>query len=81
MSESARYFVALFPSTSDALRAEKALKHQGIPNKLIPVPRHLSSDCGVSLRFKREDFDAAEAAFTASGIRVEGIFPLEEERS
>lgn len=81
MSESARYFVALFPSTSDALRAEKVLKQRGIPNKLIPVPRHLSSDCGISLRFDVEHLDAIRAAFTTSGIRVEGIFPLEEERS
>ncbi|MBN1265020.1 MAG: DUF3343 domain-containing protein, partial [Anaerolineales bacterium] len=28
-------------STSHALRIEELLKQQGIPNKLIPVPRHI----------------------------------------
>jgi hypothetical protein len=45
------YAVALFQSISGALLAEKLLKKRGIAYKLIPVPRHLSSDCGVCLRF------------------------------
>lgn len=43
--------MALFESVSHALRAEKLLKKTGIPCKLIPVPRHISSDCGVCLKF------------------------------
>jgi hypothetical protein len=45
------YGVVLFQSISSALRAEKLLKKQGIAYKLIPVPRHLSSDCGICIRF------------------------------
>ena len=54
--------VVLFPSISHALRAEKLLQAKGIPFRLIPVPRHLSSDCGVCLRFpweQREDVAAS----------------------
>ena len=43
--------VVLFESTSHALRAEKLIKAAQISCKLIPIPRHLSSDCGVCLRF------------------------------
>lgn len=43
--------VVLFESVSQALRAEKIVKAENIPCKLIPVPRQLSSDCGVCLRF------------------------------
>jgi hypothetical protein len=43
--------VALFESVSHALQAEKLVKAQAIACKLIPVPRHLSSDCGICLRF------------------------------
>jgi len=49
------YGVVLFQSISSALRAEKLLKKQGIAYKLIPVPRHLSSDCGICIRFARQD--------------------------
>ena len=47
--------VLLFNSVSHALRAEKILKGKGIPHKLIPVPRQISSDCGVCLRFTPAD--------------------------
>jgi hypothetical protein len=49
------YGVVLFQSISGALRAEKLLKKEGIAYKLIPVPRHLSSDCGVCVRFSSHD--------------------------
>jgi hypothetical protein len=48
--EAEQFSVFLFPSVSHTLKAEKILKGQGIVHKLIPVPRHISSDCGVCLR-------------------------------
>ncbi|KPK96062.1 hypothetical protein AMJ80_02035 [bacterium SM23_31] len=43
--------VVLFYSTSAAIRTEKLIKNSGFKVKLISVPRQLSSDCGISLRF------------------------------
>ena len=40
----------LFHTSNHAFRAEMLLKRAKIPCKLIPVPRHLSSDCGVCAR-------------------------------
>ena len=51
MNGGGEWEVALFLSVHHALRAEKLLKKAEIPCKLIPVPRHLSTDCGVCLRF------------------------------
>jgi hypothetical protein len=48
--EAPPYAVFLFPSVSHALKAEKIIKEKGIDYKVIPVPRHISSDCGVCLR-------------------------------
>ncbi|MDO9585557.1 MAG: DUF3343 domain-containing protein [Syntrophales bacterium] len=45
------YEVALFEPLSHAMRAEKILKEAGVPCKLIPIPRHISSDCGACLKF------------------------------
>jgi hypothetical protein len=42
-------FLLVFNSIHDVLRAEKILKQHKIPNELIPVPRNLSSDCGMSI--------------------------------
>jgi len=45
------YGICLFESVNHALRAEKEVLKKGIPAKLIPVPRSLSSDCGICLRY------------------------------
>jgi hypothetical protein len=57
MMEEKTYVVFLFPSVSYALKAEKILKAAGISHKLIPVPRHISSDCGVCLRVTADQQD------------------------
>jgi len=48
--EEPKYIVYLFPSSNYVMKAEKILKEQGIAHKIIPVPRHIRSDCGVCLR-------------------------------
>ncbi|PKN35133.1 MAG: hypothetical protein CVU61_05565 [Deltaproteobacteria bacterium HGW-Deltaproteobacteria-19] len=56
MTESVEtWWVVLFDSVHHAMQAEKLLIEEGIPHKLVPVPRHISSDCGVCLRFAAAD--------------------------
>jgi hypothetical protein len=50
MSDAKEFIVLLFNSVSHAMMAENILKKSSVPHKLIPVPRHISSDCGVCLR-------------------------------
>ena len=52
MTAAVDYYVILFPSVTHAIKAEKVLKEAGCTTKTIPVPRHISSDCGVCLRFE-----------------------------
>jgi len=47
--------ILLFNSTSEALLAEKLFIRAGISYKIMPVPRHISSDCGVCIRFFAPD--------------------------
>ena len=54
MSDSREFVVVLFNSVSHAMMAENILKKASIPHKLIPVPRHISSDCGVCLQIEAE---------------------------
>jgi len=42
-------YVFLFESVHRVMRAEKVLKEKGIAVDLIPVPREISSDCGVAV--------------------------------
>jgi hypothetical protein len=67
------YCVALFRSVSHVIKAEKILKEAGIPHKVIPVPRIISSDCGVCLRFLQEQkeviTEALDSVVEVSEIR------------
>ncbi len=65
-----QFAVIIVPSTSHALRAEKLLQAAGIDCKLIPVPRQLSSDCGVCLRVVRSDADRVQLLLSAASTEV-----------
>jgi len=67
------YAVLLVQSTSHAMRVEKLLRGGGIACKMIPVPRHISSDCGVCVRILRQEINAARNIVEAARVEVEGI--------
>jgi len=67
--------VILVYSTSHALRAEKLLKEAGIECRLTPVPRRLSSDCGICVRIDRADRDRAERVLDKA-VGIEGIHDI-----
>jgi hypothetical protein len=71
-----QYSVVLFYSTSGAIRVEKLAKKAGLKVKLIPVPRHLSSDCGVCLRCESSDVDDVQDILDASRVEFEEICAL-----
>jgi len=43
-------YYLLFFTIHDVLRAEKILKKHNISIELVPVPRNLSSDCGMCIK-------------------------------
>ena len=71
------YGVVLFYSTSAAIRAEKLTLEAGLKVKLIPVPRQLSSDCGISLRFEWDQADVVRSILKAKGVGTQGIHRIE----
>ncbi len=66
----------LFHTTSHAIRAEKMLKQAGIACRLTPVPRHLSSDCGVCIRVGQADKEPAQATLERARIEMAGVHDL-----
>lgn len=70
------FAVILFHSTSHAVHAEKVLKRIGIPCDMVPVPRHLSSDCGVCIRVGRGSVTRAREALEAARVEIEGAHDI-----
>lgn len=70
------YSVVIFYSTSAAIRAESLTKRAKLEIKLIPVPRNLSSDCGICLRFNNEDKRKIEEILKENKIEYENIYKI-----
>jgi len=51
-----KYNIITFHSTYLALRFEKLLKSNKIYVKIIPVPRRISTSCGLAGRFLKKRF-------------------------
>jgi len=70
------YSVILFHSTNYAIKASNVLKKNEFVHKMIPVPRHLSSDCGYCVRFSTVDDEKVRVLFEKTEVeydRIEGI--------
>jgi len=71
-----QYSVALFDSTSQVMRSEKLLGQAGVRVKMIPTPRQISSDCGLALRFDREEADRVVTILSENSVPVRGVYPV-----
>ena len=73
MSESAlNYRLYLVPSASHAVKGENALIVAGIACALIPVPRTISSECGVCLRVSLKHVDHASEVLSGADVQISG---------
>ena len=68
--------VILFPSIHFVLQAEKMIKGKGFSIDLIPVPRQLSSDCGICMLIEWEERERLYILLEGSGVKIEGVHPL-----
>ena len=73
----ADFAVILVHSTSHAISAERVLRRAGLNTKLVPTPRHLSSDCGMAVRIPAEDQTASRQALETAGVPFERIETLD----
>jgi len=75
MTDDKSYDVILFKAVSYALKAEKILKKERLPHKLIPVPKHISSDCGICLMIHTDVKDQIMDALEGN-VDIENVRPL-----
>lgn len=61
--------VILFKSTHDVIKAKNELAKIGLACELIPTPKEISSECGMSLRVEESLLSRALALFQATGVR------------
>ncbi|MDF1554889.1 MAG: DUF3343 domain-containing protein [Deferrisomatales bacterium] len=69
--------ILIFHSIHRVMRAEKDLKSAGFDVRLLPVPRELSSDCGLSLAFCWGDWSRVRGELDAAGCSAEQAYRRE----
>lgn len=50
-------FILIFNSVHRVMKAENLLKKANLDSKTIPVPRKLSSDCGLAIKIYNTSLD------------------------
>ncbi|WP_338823245.1 hypothetical protein MHOCP_14620 [Moorella humiferrea] len=69
-----------FPSPYYALKAEKIVQGAGLQGRLIPMPRELSSLCGLALELEPGISDCALDLLLAAGVKLEKKVKAQKER-
>lgn len=67
----------LFPSYNSGLLLESKLKKSGIKYTIAPAPRQLSSCCGISIMYSKEDEDKIKEIIQQNSIEVSGFHSIE----
>ena len=70
--------LATFKTTSMALLFKRSCREAGIGARIAPVPRKLSSSCGLACEFPCEDRTRAEVLAAERRIDIAGVHDLEK---
>lgn len=66
--------VFILYSIYNVMKAEKLLKEENIGVDLIPVPRKISSDCGMAVELENDNKDKTRDILTVNNIEIAGIY-------
>lgn len=69
--------VITFNTTTQAMAVEKYCLDNGLPGRIIPVPREITAGCGLSWKAAPEDKEQLAAALTDSGLGWEEMHIIE----
>lgn len=69
--------VITFATTTQAMAVEKFCLTNGLPGRLIPVPREITAGCGLSWKAAPEDKAILASALEKSGLGWQEMHVIE----
>ena len=72
--ESGERCYAVLRSIHFVLKAEQLLKEHAMVHDVVPVPRAISSDCGMAIEFPCGETEAVQALLAPAGIAISRLF-------
>ena len=74
-----RRVLMLFPTTHDVIKAERVCLKLGITVQVVPVPRSVSSECGMALEVTARNRNKVSAAITEAGVSVTQVIEVPDD--
>ena len=69
--------IITFSTTTQAMAMEKFCAQQGLPGRIIPVPREITAGCGLSWKADPAQKEQLEAALAESGMKWQEMHIIE----
>ena len=69
--------IITFATTTQAMAMEKFCADQGLPGRLIPVPREITAGCGLSWKADPAQKEQLEAALLSSEMKWQEMHIIE----
>ena len=76
MREKTEKCVVTFRTTTGAMAMERLCREQGVPGRLIPVPRSITAGCGMCWAAPREAREAVEDLVVKEHLDLDGIYAI-----
>lgn len=76
MRERSEKCVVTFRTTAAAMAMESACKAEGLPGRLIPVPRSVTAGCGLCWAAPPASREALEELVIRKCLDVDGIYAI-----
>lgn len=70
--------LVVFNCTHAAIKAEKELLLAEIKVRIIPVPRQITADCGISIKVNTADLDLVKKVIEDKNIQVSGYYYIKK---
>lgn len=74
MKKTEEFNLISFESTHMAIKSEKLLKEESLDIRIIPVPREITSSCGLSLRINPTDYEKSRVILDKNKIEISGCY-------
>lgn len=76
MRPAEKKLIVTFHTTAGAMAMEKLCRERSVPGRLIPVPRSISSDCGIAWCMPPEDRPLLEQATAGQALEIAGYYEV-----
>ncbi|MBC7088131.1 DUF3343 domain-containing protein [Soehngenia saccharolytica] len=71
-----RHYI-LFPNSNQGIKLTNCLKKENISFVISPTPRKLSTCCGISVIYDKENEDKIKRIIEQENIEINGFFTLD----